>query len=245
MPARNLVFTDATRYARPGLSLRVRSRTPHRRAKSSAGTSCEPYGASLDDIVSLIRARTARTCCSCRKRRTTWRRCATRVGGSFARAPLPGRIHGLAMWSPVPWQIGASRRSAPVRHVVPPRLPGPRPRASSRSPTCICRMARCSTAASSATSRRSCRRTPPSSATTTSSDPALLPGFRDVGPRQADACDGRHRAVTDRSLPRARTYLSRHRLSCRASAPTIAPSSCHLSLPIAVTPSRRAAKRHR
>ena len=26
----------------------------------------------------------------------------TRIGGHFARAPLPGRIHGLAMWSPTP-----------------------------------------------------------------------------------------------------------------------------------------------
>jgi endonuclease/exonuclease/phosphatase (EEP) superfamily protein YafD len=26
----------------------------------------------------------------------------TRIGGHFARAPLPGRIHGLAIWSPTP-----------------------------------------------------------------------------------------------------------------------------------------------
>ena len=26
-----------------------------------------------------------------------------RVGGSYAWAPLPGRIHGLAMWCPTPW----------------------------------------------------------------------------------------------------------------------------------------------
>ena len=26
-----------------------------------------------------------------------------RIGGHYAWAPLPGRIHGLAMWSPKPW----------------------------------------------------------------------------------------------------------------------------------------------
>ena len=26
-----------------------------------------------------------------------------RIGGSYAWVPLPGRIHGLAMWSPTPW----------------------------------------------------------------------------------------------------------------------------------------------
>jgi endonuclease/exonuclease/phosphatase family metal-dependent hydrolase len=59
-------------------------------------------GASLDDIVRLIRREQPDLLLMQEATHHIEGLCA-RVGGVFARAPLPGRIHGLAMWSPTEW----------------------------------------------------------------------------------------------------------------------------------------------
>jgi endonuclease/exonuclease/phosphatase (EEP) superfamily protein YafD len=59
-------------------------------------------GASLDDIVSLI-GREKPDLLLMQEATHHVEALPSRIGGSFARAPLPGRIHGLAMWSPAPW----------------------------------------------------------------------------------------------------------------------------------------------
>jgi endonuclease/exonuclease/phosphatase (EEP) superfamily protein YafD len=59
-------------------------------------------GAQLDDIVRLIR-REQPDLLLMQEATHHIEGLTARIGGSFARAPLPGRIHGLAMWSPTQW----------------------------------------------------------------------------------------------------------------------------------------------
>lgn len=106
-----------------------------------------------------------------------------RVGGAYAWAPLPGRIHGLAMWSPTPW------RTAPG--IV--RLP------SGALVHRVCQVldlgdfgvANVHLSHGQMLNRRQLRRIvatlPERSAILGDYNivgPALVPGFRDVGPRQ-------------------------------------------------------------
>ncbi|GJD36976.1 endonuclease/exonuclease/phosphatase family protein [Methylobacterium aerolatum] len=106
-----------------------------------------------------------------------------RVGGHYAWAPLPGRIHGLAMWSPTPWPS-------------PPRtLPIPSGALVHR----VCQVldlgafgvANVHLSHGQMLNRRQLRRIvaglPPRAAVLGDYNivgPAMVPGFRDIGPRR-------------------------------------------------------------
>ncbi len=59
-------------------------------------------GASLDDVVALI-AREAPDLMLMQEATSRFNDLPSRIGGHYAWAPLPGRIHGLGMWSPTAW----------------------------------------------------------------------------------------------------------------------------------------------
>jgi len=106
-----------------------------------------------------------------------------RVGGHYAWAPLPGRIHGLAMWSPTPWP-------------TPPRtVPIPSGALVHR----VCQVldlgsfgvANVHLSHGQMLNRRQLRRIvaglPPRAAVLGDYNivgPAMVPGFRDIGPRR-------------------------------------------------------------
>lgn len=56
-------------------------------------------GASLDDVASLVR-RERPDLLLMQEATRSIDGLASRVGGHYARVPLPGRVHGLALWSP-------------------------------------------------------------------------------------------------------------------------------------------------
>jgi endonuclease/exonuclease/phosphatase (EEP) superfamily protein YafD len=60
-------------------------------------------GASLDDIVRLIR-REQPDLLLMQEATQEMDGLTTRVGGQYQRNLLPGRVHGLAVWSPIPLQ---------------------------------------------------------------------------------------------------------------------------------------------
>lgn len=106
-----------------------------------------------------------------------------RVGGHYAWAPLPGRIHGLAMWSPTPW------------HSPPRTVPIPSGALVHR----VCQVidlgdfgiANVHLSHGQMLNRRQLRRIvaglPPRAAVLGDYNivgPAMVPGFRDVGPRR-------------------------------------------------------------
>jgi endonuclease/exonuclease/phosphatase (EEP) superfamily protein YafD len=108
----------------------------------------------------------------------------TRIGGHFARAPLPGRIHGLAMWSPTP-----------MRH-VPTIVKLPAGSVFQRFGQVLdvgdFSVANVHLSHGQLLNRRQLRRLArslPLQAAVLGDfnllGPALLPGFRDVGPRHA------------------------------------------------------------
>ncbi len=61
-------------------------------------------GASLDDVASLVR-RERPDLLLMQEATQRIDGLAARIGGHYARVPLPGRIHGLAMWSPDPFPV--------------------------------------------------------------------------------------------------------------------------------------------
>ncbi len=106
-----------------------------------------------------------------------------RIGGYYAWAPLPGRIHGLAMWSPTPWPV-------PPRVIALP---------SGALVHRVCQIldlgefgiANVHLSHGQMLNRRQLRRIvaelPPRAAVLGDYNivgPALIPGFRDVGPRR-------------------------------------------------------------
>ncbi|MEE7457637.1 endonuclease [Methylorubrum populi] len=106
-----------------------------------------------------------------------------RVGGAYAWAQLPGRIHGLAMWSPTPWP------NPPEIVTLPPGVLIDR----------VCQVLDCGDfgvanvhlSHGQVLNRRQLRRIEshlPARAAVLGDynivGPALLPGFRDVGPRR-------------------------------------------------------------
>ena len=106
-----------------------------------------------------------------------------RVGGSYAWVPLPGRIHGLAMWCPTPWAANPAVVTLPSGAVV----------------HRVCQVldfgdfgvANVHLSHGQMLNRRQLRRIvgmlPERSAILGDYNivgPALLPGFRDVGPRR-------------------------------------------------------------
>ncbi|WP_375463135.1 endonuclease/exonuclease/phosphatase family protein [uncultured Methylobacterium sp.] len=106
-----------------------------------------------------------------------------RLGGVYAWAPLPGRIHGLAMWSPTPWTCAPSIVRLPSGALV----------------HRVCQIldlgdfgiANVHLSHGQMLNRRQLRRivgTLPERAAVLGDynivGPAMVPGFRDVGPRQ-------------------------------------------------------------
>lgn len=106
------------------------------------------------------------------------------VGGHYARAPLPGRIHGLAMWSPLPWQQMPVVRELPRGSLI----------------ERVCQIvtigdlgiANVHLSHGQRLNRLQLRRIadllPPRAAVLGDYNlvgPAMLPGFRDVGPRRS------------------------------------------------------------
>ena len=140
-------------------------------------------GASLDDIVSLVEQERPDLLLMQEATHAVEGLCA-RVGGCFARAPLPGRLHGPAIWSPTPW----SRQPPAV-------LPLPSGTVVHR----VCQVLDCGEFAvanvhlshGQLLNRRQLRQIalalPPRAAVLGDYNlvgPVLLPGFRDVGPRR-------------------------------------------------------------
>lgn len=138
-------------------------------------------GASLDDIAHLIQ-REQPDLLLMQEATIGIDGLTRRVGGHYSRQPLPGRIHGLAAWSPLPF-------------VSPPRiLPLPAGALYQRVGQVIdfegCAIANVHLSHGQLLNRRQLRcvaeTLPPSAAVLGDYNllgPALLPGFRDVGPR--------------------------------------------------------------
>ena len=74
-------------------------------------------GASLGDIVGLIEQERPDLLLMQEATAALEGLCA-RVGGCFARAPMPGRIHGPAIWSPTPWRQPPTVLTLPSGSVV-------------------------------------------------------------------------------------------------------------------------------
>ena len=138
-------------------------------------------GASLADVVGLIR-RERPDLLLMQEATAVMDFLPGRCGGDYHRSPLPGRIHGLAMWSPKP---------LPVPTVLP--LP------SGAMVDRVCQVldlgefavANVHLSHGQVLNRRQLRRIagalPPRAAVLGDYNlvgPALLPGFRDVGPRE-------------------------------------------------------------
>ncbi len=173
-------------------------------------------GASLDDVVRLIE-REQPDLLLMQEATNAMDGLTTRVGGHYARAPLPGRIHGLALWSPTP-----IARPPVVVHLQ---------RGSMFSRVCQTldlgdfAVANVHLSHGQVLNRRQLRRIAqhlPHRAAVLGDynllGPALLPGFRDVGPRRhthvmgdivpirIDRCLVRGLTCTDSSvLPRERS----------------------------------------
>ncbi len=138
-------------------------------------------GATLDDVVRLIDAERPDLLLM-QEATTAIDRLQDRIGGHYARSPLPGRIHGVACWSP-----------RPFRSAVHPLQPGTLIRR-------VCQVidigpfsvANVHLSHGQMLNRRQLRLIatllPPTGAVLGDFNllgPALLPGFRDVGPRGA------------------------------------------------------------
>jgi endonuclease/exonuclease/phosphatase (EEP) superfamily protein YafD len=139
-------------------------------------------GASLDDIVRLI-DRERPDLLLMQEATREMDGLTAKLGGEYLRSPLPGRVHGLATWSPVPFLR---------RPVV---LPLPSGAMFDR----VCQIVECPTFSianvhlshGQVLNRRQLRHIaralPYRSAVVGDYNlvgPALLPGFRDVGPRE-------------------------------------------------------------
>jgi endonuclease/exonuclease/phosphatase family metal-dependent hydrolase len=138
-------------------------------------------GASLEDVVQLIE-RERPDLLLMQEATSQFEGLAAQVGGHYAWEPLPGRIHGLAMWTPVAWH-----RAPVVR---------PLPRGSMIQRVCQIvdlgdfGVANVHLSHGQVLNRRQLRTIaallPPHAAVLGDFNlvgPTLLPGFRDVGPR--------------------------------------------------------------
>jgi endonuclease/exonuclease/phosphatase family metal-dependent hydrolase len=139
-------------------------------------------GASLADVVRLVR-RERPDLLLMQEATRAMDGLTEHVGGHYLRSPLPGRVHGLATWSPV------ALRSLPVVLPLPPGTMFDR----------VCQIldlgefavANVHLSHGQVLNRRQLRRIaealPPRAAVLGDYNllgPALLPGFRDVGPRE-------------------------------------------------------------
>ena len=107
-----------------------------------------------------------------------------RIGGHYAWAPLPGRIHGLAMWSPKPWPAPPRVITLPSGALV--------HRVSQILDLGTFGVANVHLSHGQMLNRRQLRRIvselPPRAAVLGDYNivgPAMIPGFRDVGPRRS------------------------------------------------------------
>ena len=77
-------------------------------------------GASIDDVIRLIRAERPDLLLM-QEATNEIDHLAERLGGHYARSPLPGRIHGVACWSPTPFHtlpsVHALQPGALIRRV--------------------------------------------------------------------------------------------------------------------------------
>jgi endonuclease/exonuclease/phosphatase (EEP) superfamily protein YafD len=108
---------------------------------------------------------------------------AARVGGCVSRAPLPGRIHGPAIWSPTDWRRPPRVVTLPAGTIV--------HRVCQILDLGDCAIANVHLSHGQLLNRRQLRciadELPPHAAVLGDYNlvgPTLLPGFRDVGPRQ-------------------------------------------------------------
>ena len=173
--------------SRAALSLRtMRTRSdsthPGRTVKIVSWNLLRLTGASIDDVARLI-DREQPDLMLMQEATVAFDALTGRIGGHYARAPLPGRIHGLAMWSPIPI-------------VHPPRIVALQ-RGSMFDRVCQTldlgdfAVANVHLSHGQVLNRRQLRRIAevlPHRAAVLGDynllGPALLPGFRDVGPRR-------------------------------------------------------------
>ncbi len=140
-------------------------------------------GASLDDLVRLIRQQEPDLLLM-QEATQDMGGLTARIGGQFARTPLPGRIHGLAMWSPTPMRHAPTIVTLPKGSVF--------ERIGQVLDVGPFTVANVHLSHGQVLNRRQLRRLalslPPRAAVLGDFNlvgPALLPGFRDVGPRKA------------------------------------------------------------
>jgi endonuclease/exonuclease/phosphatase family metal-dependent hydrolase len=174
-------------------------------------------GASLRDVADLIR-RERPDLLLMQEATGTMDRLADHVGGHYLRSPLPGRVHGLAAWSPAPLPGG-----------TPLVLPLPSGAMFDR----VCQIldldrfavANVHLSHGQVLNRRQLRRIAealPSRAAVLGDynlvGPALLPGFRDVGPRKPTHVAGDAVPLRlDRCLVRGLVCVSARALAREAS----------------------------
>ncbi len=139
-------------------------------------------GASLEDVIRLIRQEQPDVLLM-QEATHEIDRLPERIGGHYARAPLPGRVHGLATWSP--------RRFARPPAVIPLPPGALVDRVCQAIDLGEFAVANVHLSHGQVLNRRQLRRIalalPPHAAVLGDYNlvgPALLPGFRDVGPRQ-------------------------------------------------------------
>jgi endonuclease/exonuclease/phosphatase (EEP) superfamily protein YafD len=180
-------MTIAARTVRPGSasvvtpSFRPADR-PHAPFKIVSWNLLRRTGAAVDDVAALVKQEKPDLLLMQEATRAIGF-LLDRIGGHYAWAPLPGRIHGLAMWSPKPWP-------APPRVITLP---------SGALVHRVCQIldlgefgvANVHLSHGQMLNRRQLRRIvgelPPRAAVLGDYNivgPALIPGFRDVGPRR-------------------------------------------------------------
>jgi endonuclease/exonuclease/phosphatase family metal-dependent hydrolase len=139
-------------------------------------------GASLDDIVRLIHREQPDLLLMQEVTRNI-DGLVGKVGGQYLRSPMPGRVHGLAIWTPI---------SLPARPIVLPLPPGAMfERVSQIADLGGIAVANVHLSHGQVLNRRQLRHIarvlPPVAVIVGDFNlvgPAFLPGFRDVGPRQ-------------------------------------------------------------
>lgn len=172
-------------------------------------------GASLDDVVRLVRRERPQLLLMQEATRAI-DALASRIGGHYARTPLPGRIHGLALWSPVP---------LPAASVLPLPAGAMFHRVCQIVDLGAFSVANVHLSHGQVLNRRQLRciaqALPPAAAVLGDYNlvgPALLPGFRDVGPREpTHVCGDMVPLRIDRCLVRGLICSGAHALSREAS----------------------------